>query len=163
MKKITKILSYYIVLLGGFAIFLGFVIIGGYYYPDEIQNFVNRYPYIFFPVLFGYFYVYISVLKKIVSTKEFKQSEEESRRKSKENRERNLKRIKTSIPILAIYTMFHLIVTICLITESRNGAKLNVFLEYWSEMVTVPFVLLFLSIYCYIHLKNEIEENNKQE
>ena len=53
MKKITKILSYYIVLLGGFAIFLGFVIIGGYYYPDEIQNFVNRYPYIFFPVLFG--------------------------------------------------------------------------------------------------------------
>lgn len=64
MKKITKILSYYIVLLGGFAIFLGFVIIGGYYYPDEVQNFVNRYPYIFFPVLFGYFYVYISVLKK---------------------------------------------------------------------------------------------------
>ena len=156
MKKKVLII-YYLVLFGGFFLFCGFVLIGSRY-EEAVQNFVDRYPYIFFAALFGYIYVYLTILKVIITTKEFRKIKKDTKNRLKKNRERKLKKIKITIPILAIYSVFHLIFTIYLTIKIRNGGEVNFILRYWSKLFVIPFVFLFTSIHCYKHTKKIIKE-----
>lgn len=160
--KKKALIIYYLVLFGGFFLFYGLVLIGSRY-EDVVQNFVDRYPYIFFAALFGYIYVYLRSLKAIISTKGFNKIKKYSKKRLKENRERNLKKFKMAIPILAIYSIFHLICTVFLTIKISNGGEVNFILQYWSKLFVIPFVFLFTTIHCYKHTKKIIKEEQEDK
>lgn len=158
MKKSTKAaVLYYLVLFSGFVIFMGAVVIGGIYYPDEVQSVFDNYPYIVFPALILFFVGYIYAIKRVVLTKDFQQFEREAMEKAKKNKERNIKRMKMAIPILAVFSVVNMIFSFYILFKGRSGVYVNCILKGWSGLFTIPFIILFLVIHCYRHGKKMIE------
>lgn len=154
MKKTTKAaILYYLILFGGFLLFIGVTVVGKVYYSDEVQRMFDNYPYIVFPIIILAFIGYLYVIKRVVLTRNFQSFERMSIERAQKNKDKNTKRLKMIIPILAIYSVAHLLLSVYIIYNVRIGSEVNVFLKFWAMMVAIPFVVLSLTIYCYKNSK----------
>ena len=150
MKKTTKIaIIYYLVLLGGFFLFVGLAVVGKVYYSDEVQTIFEGYPHIIFPILILVFIGYLYVIRKVVMTESFQEYERISIEKTQKNKKKNKKKLKIIIFILTIYSILHLFFSIYIIHNVRNGNEINMFLKFGAKMVTMPFIILSVAINCY--------------
>ena len=150
MKKYNWMpIIYYLVLFGGLILLISYAVIGDKYFSNEIKNFVEKYPYIAIPSPFIYFWIYLRVIKAIVSTKGFIKWEKRSIKKANENIDKTRKKFQILIPLLGLLALFHISSCIYLCIEARNGLELNTFLSTWSMTPTCSIILFIVSIYYY--------------
>lgn len=162
-KRIWVMMRYYLILFGGFFTFVTAVLIGYIYYADEVQRMFDNYPYILLPVIMMFFIAYLYALKRAVLAKDFQKAQKVVLKQATVNRGLILKKTKIFIIILSIYSTVHLALSIYIVYKVRNGAEINYILDFWSNMVAIPFVILYCAIYRYKKLQEQTQKDGSPE